>query len=179
VTPEAPREIRAAWEDLLSNRALLYETFKQFKGPNDFERRLLSQNLADRKDVAALEHFAESCFNLVADLAKEFLCVQHPDQRSELKRLNTDEVLKALRHERSIANSQWEMLDELREGRNALQHGSSVVPWRQVWSIVERTQTSIDRIMPRLQRAFTSHNIELDMDLPEYETGTADPSADR
>ena len=66
-----PQDVRLPWADLLAKRALLHETRRQFADVEDYGRKIVSGALQDRKDAAALEHCAETAFNLLVDLSRE------------------------------------------------------------------------------------------------------------
>ena len=162
------RNIAAPWKDLLAKRALLHETRRQFQGIDDYGSKVASGELQAQKDAAALEHFAESAFNLVIDLARELLAQMGPGEARGIKNLTAEQVLLELRKARIIRTGRWEVLDELREGRNALQHGASFVPWRAVWRQIELVEGNIDGTIDDLQAAFARAGVPLDLDFPDF-----------
>ena len=162
------RDIAAPWEDLLAKRALLHETRRQFQGVEDYGRRVASGELQAHKDAAALEHFAESVFNLVVDLARELLAQMSPSEAPAIKSLTAEQLLLELGKAKVIKTARWEVLDELREGRNSLQHGASFVPWRAVWRQIELVEGNIDGTIDDLHAAFARVGVALDIDFPDF-----------
>lgn len=152
----------------MSKRALLHETRRQFEGLDDYGRRIASGNLSDRKDAAALEHFAETVFNLLVDLARELLIQVNPPERRAIKTLGAEAILQAARDRRVFTHARWEALDEVRNGRNALQHSASFVPWRAVWRQVELVEGSVDGCIHDLQAGFARVGLRLDLDFPDF-----------
>ena len=152
MSPPSPN-VAAPWKDLLAKRALLHETLRQFQGVEDYGRKVASGELHAQKDAAALEHFAESAFNLVVDLARELLAQMNPGEAHGIRNLTAEQLLLALRNSRVLTTARWEVLDDVREGRNSLQHGASFVPWRAVWRQIELVEGNIDGTINDLQAA--------------------------
>ena len=107
---------------------LLHQTKKAVGDINDFGTLLQSPRLEDQDQSAALESYANRTFNLVIDLTKALLITRAPQDAATLKPMNSDEVLAAASRQRVFRQAQWEVLDEVRLGRNDLQHESSWVP---------------------------------------------------
>lgn len=164
-----PQDIRLPWDDLLAKRALLHETRRQFDGVEDYGRKIASEALQDRKDAAALEHFAETAFNLLVDLSRELLVQMNPSDRGAIKGLGAEEVLLGLRKGKVFTAARWEVLDEIRGGRNALQHGASFVPWRAVWTQVELIEGNIDGSIADLQSGFAKVGVTLSVNFPDFD----------
>lgn len=152
----------------MAKRALLHETRRQFQGVEDYGSKVASGELQAQKDAASLEHFAESAFNLVADLARELLGQMSPGEARAIKNLTAEQLLLELRKAKVIRTARWEVLDELREGRNSLQHGASFVPWRAVWRQIELVEGNIDGTIDDLQAAFARVGVALDIDFPDF-----------
>lgn len=114
-----------------------------------------------------LEHFAESAVILVVDVARELLAQMSPGEAFAIKSLTTEQLLLELRKAKVINTARWEVLDELREGRNSLQHGASFVPWRALWGQIELVEVNIDGTIDDLQAAFARVGVALDIDFPE------------
>ena len=51
--------IHVPWANLLTQRTLLHEHVRSFRGADDFVAKVASPRLADRRDAAALERFAD------------------------------------------------------------------------------------------------------------------------
>ena len=161
-----PPEILTPWNDLLKNRVLLHQTKKAVGDINDFGTLLQSPRLEDQNQSAALESYANRTFNLVIDMTKSLLIARAPEDAATVKTMNSDEVLTAASRQRMFPQVQWEVLDELRLGRNDLQHESSWVPWKQVWRFVDLMENSVDKVLTNLQLKFSEAGLELDMDFP-------------
>ena len=161
-----PPEILTPWNDLLKNRVLLHQTKKAVGDINDFGTLLQSPRLEDQNQSAALESYANRTFNLVIDMTKALLITRAPQDAATVKPLNSDEVLAAASRQRMFRQAQWEVLDELRLGRNDLQHESSWVPWKQVWRFIELMEISVDKVLTSLQLKFSEAGLELEMDFP-------------
>jgi len=99
-------------------------------------------------------------------MTKALLIARAPEDAAAVKPMNSDEVLAAALRQRIFPQAQWEVLDELRLGRNDLQHESSWVPWRQVWRFIELMENSIDKVLTSLQLRFSEAGLELEMDFP-------------
>lgn len=130
----------------------------------------------DRRDVAALERFAEEVFNVYIDLGREFLIAVAPGDRSALRDLSTEAVLVGLRERGVIARATFEDLDAIRESRNSWQHGASFVPAAAVWRGILQTEQTIDKALAALQRGFERIGYPLELDFPDVEAG-AGPEA--
>jgi len=154
------------WNDLLKNRVLLHQTKKAVGDISDFGMLLQSPRLEDQNQSAALESYANRSFNLTIDMTKALLIARAPEDAAAVKPMNSDEVLAAALRQRIFPQAQWEVLDELRLGRNDLQHESSWVPWRQVWRFIELMENSIDKVLTSLQLRFSEAGLELEMDFP-------------
>lgn len=161
-----PPEISTPWNDLLKYRVLLHQTKKAIAEINDFEKLLQSPRLEDQSQTAAVESYANRTFNLVVDMTKALLIARAPEDASTVKTMNADEVLAAASRQRIYPQAQWDVLDELRQGRNDLQHGSSWVPWRQVWRFIGLMENSVDKVLTSLQLGFSRAGLELEMDFP-------------
>ena len=145
---------------------LLHQTKKAVGDINDFGTLLQSARLQDQNQSAALESYANRTFNLVIDVTEALLIATAPEEAAAVKPMNSDEVLAAASRQRMIPQAQWEVLDELRLGRNDLQHESSWLPWRQVWRFVELMENSVDKVLTSLQVKFSDAGFELAMDFP-------------
>jgi len=160
-----PPSLGVAWKNLLTQRKFLYELLRQFEGRDDFIARSQSDRLEDRKDVAALERFAETVFNVYIDVAIELLVARAPAEGSEIKKLKAEPILSELRRARVLDADLWQRLDDVREGRNTLlQHGSSFAPIAAVWLTIEQTNRSIDKAIETTQRGFGELGIRLDVE---------------
>jgi len=138
---------------------------RQFRGSDEFIARSQSNRLEDRRDVAALERFAETVFNVYIDVAVEVLVARDYEEAAAIKKLPAEAVLSELRRARVLGADLWQDLDDVREGRNTLlQHGSSFAPVAAVWLTIEQTNRCIDKAIERLQRGFESVGIHLDVD---------------
>ena len=126
---------------------------------------IAAQNAGYRKDVAALERFAETVFNVYIDVAIELLVARAPAEGLEIKKLKAEPILSELRRARVLDADLWQRLDDVREGRNTLlQHGSSFAPIAAVWLTIEQTNRSIDKAIETIQRAFGELGIRLDVE---------------
>lgn len=161
-----PPEISTPWNDLLKNRVLLHQTTRAVGEINHFEKLLQSPRLEDQNQVAAVESFANRTFNLVIDMTKALLIAMAPEDASTIKTMNADEVLAAASKQRIYPQAQWDVLDELRLGRNDLQHASSWVPWRQVWRFIGLMEDSVDKVLTSVQSGFSRAGLKLEMDFP-------------
>jgi hypothetical protein len=165
MTP-VPPDISTPWSDLLKNRVLLNQAKKVVGEVSGFEKLLQSPRLDDQNQVAAVESYANRTFNLVIDMTKALLIAKAPHDASTVKIMNADKVLAAAARQRIYSQTQWDVLDELRLGRNDLQHGSSWVPWRQVWRFIGLMEDSADKVLKSLQSGFSKAGIKLEMDFP-------------
>ena len=145
---------------------LLHQTKKAVGDINDFGTLLQSPRLEDQNQSAALESYANRTFNLVIDMTKALLIATAPEDAATVKPMNSDEVLAAASRERMFPRAQWEVLDELRFGRNDLQHESSWLPWKQVWRFIALMENSVDKVLTSLQLKFSEAGLELEMDFP-------------
>ena len=161
-----PSEISTPWNDLLKNRVLLHQTKKAVGDINGFGMLLQSPRLEDQNQSAALESYANRTFNLVIDMTKALLIATAPEDAATVKPMNSDGVLAAASRQRMFPQAQWEVLDELRLGRNDLQHESSWLPWKQVWRFIELMEDSLDKVLMSLQLKFSEAGLELEMDFP-------------
>ena len=161
-----PPEVLTPWNDLLKYRVLLHQTKKAVGDINDFGKLLQSPRLEDQNQSAALESYANRTFNLVIDMTKALLIATAPEDAAAVKPMNSDEVLAAASRQRMFPQAQWEVLDELRLGRNNLQHESSWLPWKQVWRFIELMENSVDKVLTSLQVKFLEAALELEMDFP-------------
>ena len=80
--------------------------------------------------------------------------------------MDAKEVLAAASKQRIYPQAEWDVLDELRHGRNDLQHGSSWVPGGQLWRFIRLMEDSVDKVMTSLQSGFSRAGFELEMDFP-------------
>lgn len=145
---------------------LLHQTKKAVGDVNDFGTLLQSPRLEDQNQSAAVESYANRTFNLVIDMTKALLIATAPEDAAAVKPMNSDEVLAAASRQRMFPKAQWEVLDELRLGRNDLQHESSWLPWKQVWRFIELLENSVDKVLTSLQVKFSDAGFELEMDFP-------------
>lgn len=167
-----PIEISTPWNDLLKNRVLLHQAKKGMGEINKFEELLQSPRLGDQNQVAALESYANRTFNLVIDITKALLISRATEDSSTIKAMDAREVLAAASKQRIYPQAQSEILDELRLGRNDLQHESSWVPWRQVWRFIGLMEDSVDKVLTSIQSSFWQSGLELEMDFPpDFLTG--------
>lgn len=165
----AAPDIVRVWSNLLVQRALLHETFERFRGIDDYGRRLRSGHLQDRIDAAALESFANGVYEVLLELGVQLLLADAAEDREAVERLTREALLEVLLARKVLSKAQWEILDEVRLGRNDLTHRASFVPWKQVWRHVELIEGSIDKIMAGFQENFERVQMPLDMDFPEFE----------
>jgi hypothetical protein len=166
-----PRAVQLPWKDLLTKRTLLHEHLRSFRGAEDFVAKVTASGLADRRDAAALERFAEEVFNVYVDLGRELLMAIAPDDRSAIRDLPTEAVLVQLREAGVIVRATFEDLDAIRESRNSWQHGASFVPAAAVWRGVLQTEQTIDKALAALQRGFERAGYPLELAFPELDTG--------
>jgi hypothetical protein len=82
--------IHRPWVDLLTKRTLLYEHLRSFRNADDFPAKVTSPRLADRRDAAALERFAEAVLNVYVDLGRELLTSTAPVDSFVLQRPRWD-----------------------------------------------------------------------------------------
>ena len=166
-----PRAVEVPWRDLLTLRTLLHEYLKDFHGSEDFVARATSTILPDRRDVAALERFAEEVFNVYVDLCREWLSAARPADHAGFRDLPTEAVLVQLREARVLSRPVFEDLDAIREARNSWQHGASFVPAAAVWRGVIETERTIDKALFAIQHAFERIGIPLELDFPDLRAG--------
>jgi hypothetical protein len=167
-----PTEMSTPWNDLLKNRVLLHQARQAVGQINRFEELLQSPRLGDQNQVAALESYANRTFNLVIDMTRALLISKAPDDSSSIKAMGAAEILAAASKQRIYSQAQSAILDELRLGRNDLQHESSWVPWRQVWRFIGLMEDSVDKVLTSIQTSFSRAGLELEMDFPpEFLTG--------
>lgn len=162
-----PRAVHVPWTDLLTQRTLLHEHLRSFRDAEDFVARVTSPRLAERRDAAALERFAEAVFNVYVDLCRELLMSSAPSDRSAIRDLSAGAVLVQLRQAGVISRTTFDDLDAIRESRNSWQHGASFVPAAAVWHGVIQTEQTIDKAMAALQRGFERGGVVLDLEFPE------------
>ena len=162
-----PLAIQVPWLDLLTKRTLLHEHLRSFRGADDFLAKVTSSRLADRRDSAALERFAEAVFNVYVDLGRELLIAIAPADRSAIHDLSTEALLVQLRQTGVIARATFDDLDAIRESRNSWQHGASFVPAAAVWRGIVQTEQTIDRAIAALQRGFERAGHVLQLEFPE------------
>jgi hypothetical protein len=161
-----PAEISTPWHDLLKHRVLLHQTKKAVDDFDEFAKLFESPRLDDQNRAAALESYASRTFNLVIDLTKALLTSRAPDDSSIIKTMDARDVLAVASKQRIYLQAQWDVLDELRLGRNDLQHGSSFVAGGQVWRFIRLMEDSVDKVMTSLQLGFSQVGFELEMDFP-------------
>jgi hypothetical protein len=128
-----PRAVQVPWEDLLTRRTLLHEHLRSFRGADDFIVKANSPRLDHRRDVAALERFAEEVFNVYVDLGRELLIVMRPEERAAVASMSAEDVLVHLRNAKVISKAVHEEMDAIRWTRNSWQHGASFVAAPAVW----------------------------------------------
>jgi hypothetical protein len=166
-----PRAVQVPWEDLLTRRTLLHEHLRSFQGADDFVAKANSPRLDDRRDVAALERFAEEVFNVYVDLGRELLIAMRPDERAVVSNLSAEDVLVHLRNAKVISTAVFEEMDAIRWTRNSWQHGASFVPAPAVWRGAKETEGAIDRALAALQAGFARAGYALELAWPDLETG--------
>jgi hypothetical protein len=154
------------WNDLLKHRVLFHQMKKAVGDVNQFQKLLSSPRLEDQNQAAAVEAYANRTFNLVIDMTKALLASVAPEDSSTIKTMDAREVLAAASRQRIYPQAQWDFLDELRQGRNDLQHGSSFVAGGQVWRFIRLMEDSVDKVMTSLQMGFSRAGLELEMDFP-------------
>jgi hypothetical protein len=165
-----PPSVQVPWTDLLTKRALLHGHLRSFRDAGDFVARATSSRLADRRDAAALERFAEEVFNVYKDLGRELLMSSTPADRSAIRDLSAEAVLVQLRGAGVITRATFDDLDSIRESRNSWQHGASFVPAAAVWRGIVQTEQTIDKAMAALQRGFERAGQVLELEFPELLT---------
>jgi hypothetical protein len=165
-----PLAIHVPWTDLLMKRTLLHEHLRSFRDADDFLERDASSLLADRRDAAALERFAEEVFNVYVDLSRELLTSITPADRAAIRDLSAEAVLVQLRQTGVITRATFDDLDAIRESRNSWQHGASFVPAAAVWRGVLQTEHTIDKALAALQRGFERAGHTLELEFPELRT---------
>lgn len=161
-----PVEVSTPWNDLLKHRVLLHQAKVAVVDFNEFAKLLESPALEDQNQAAAVESYASRTFNLVIDMTKALLTSVAPEDSSSIKTMDAREVLSAASKRRIYPQAQWDVLDELRLGRNDLQHGSSFVAGGQVWRFVRLMEDSVDKVLTSLQSGFSKAGLELEMDFP-------------
>jgi hypothetical protein len=162
-------EIGVIWQNLLKQRALVYQNRASFRDADDYVAKRLSGKLEDQNRVSAIETQTNTAWSQVVDLLRELLMMQDEENADSLKRMDAKEVLAAARQAGLVSAAQWEKLDTIRGGRNESAHRYSFVPPLAVWDQINLVADSIDKLMGQLQAGFEKAGVKLEMDFPEFE----------
>ena len=161
-------EVLQIWERLLTQSALMHATWREFPSEVAFVSERASSSLRERQHATSLEGFALNVTNLLADLAKELLILQSPQDFRHLKSMGAQEILDLAFQDALPTPSERATLKDIRRGRDAMQHGYAFVAAEQSWHQIFLVVQKIGLYLDRLQQGFGAAGISLEMDYPEF-----------